>query len=113
MKTSEIAGPERDHYEQIAERLVREHMGVVATKMFGMPSLKADGKAFAGFSDGAMVFKLAGAAHTRALGLEGAHSFDPSGMGRPMKAWIVVPFAHKGEWASLADEALASVTSEA
>jgi hypothetical protein len=89
---------------------VREHMGVVATKMFGMPSLKADGKAFGGFSGRAMVFKLAGEAHARALGLAGAHVFDPSGMGRAMKAWVVVPFAHAGEWEALAERALASVT---
>ncbi len=113
MKTSETTGPERDRYDEITERLVREHMGVVATKMFGMPALKADGKAFGGFSAGAMVFKLADEAHARALALAGAHTFDPSGMGRPMKAWVVVPFAHVGAWGALAEQALTTVTGEA
>src|SRR5579859_3305383 len=41
--------------------------------MFGMPCLKINGKAFAGFYQGAMVFKLAGPAHGVALAITGAH----------------------------------------
>lgn len=72
--------------------------------MFGMPSLKQGGKAFAGYYKGAMVFKLGGAAHARALTLAGAHLFDPIG-GRPMKEWVVVPMEHAAEWSALARDA--------
>ena len=103
----------RERYDAIVERLAREQMGVVAAKMMGMPCVKADGKMFAGFSEEAMVFKLGGEAHARALGLAGAQVFDPSKMGRPMKAWVQVPSAHAGEWEELAERALAYVRGKA
>jgi hypothetical protein len=78
--------------------------------MFGMPCLKQGGKAYAGYSQGAMVFKLSGTAHARALGLAGAHLFDPMG-GRPMKEWVAVPAEHAAEWLALARDAQAYVTS--
>lgn len=73
--------------------------------MFGMPCLKANGKAFAGFFRGAMVFKLGAPAHGTALALAGAKLFDPMG-GRPMKEWVEVPAAHVGRWPDLAREAM-------
>jgi len=91
-------------YAAIGEALAER--GVVSSAMFGMPALKHDGKAFAGLFGDAMVFKLSGASHVEALALGGAELFDPSGMGRPMKAWVVVPPAHRKRWAGLADQAL-------
>lgn len=72
--------------------------------MFGMPCLKQNGKAFAGYYKGAMVFKLSGAAHTRALALAGAALFEPMS-GRPMKEWVVVPVEHGAQWLALARDA--------
>ena len=72
--------------------------------MFGMPCLKQSGKAFAGYYRGAMVFKLGGAPHARALTLTGAALFDPMG-GRPMKEWVVVPAEHAAQWLALARDA--------
>ena len=78
--------------------------------MMGMPAIKRGGKMIGGFSndEGAMVFKLPDEAERgRALGLKGAHLFDPSGGRRaPMKEWVVVPADHAGNWPSLADQAL-------
>jgi hypothetical protein len=74
--------------------------------MFGMPCLKNNGKAFAGFYQGAMVFKLGGPRHAEALALSGARLFDPSSRGRPMKEWIEVPGEHASRWLELAQEAL-------
>ena len=80
-----------------------------ASKMFGMPCLKSpEGKAFAGLYQDAMVFKLRGPEHARALALPGAHLFDPSGM-RPMKEWVVVPTDSASVWPALAEAALRSV----
>lgn len=76
-----------------------------ASKMFGMPCLKVNGKASAGFTDGSMVFKIGGATHAEALALPGAHLFDPMG-GRPMKEWVVVPLAHAARWLALAHDAM-------
>jgi hypothetical protein len=63
---------------------------------------------FAGRYGGeAMVFKLTDPdEHARALALEGAHLFDPGDNGRPFKEWVVVPYAHEGEWEPLAEIAL-------
>lgn len=78
-----------------------------SSKMFGMPCLKNElGKAFAGFTEGAMVFKLGAPEHAQALALSGAHVFEPGGMGRPMKEWVVVPADHAGRWLGLAQAAL-------
>ena len=94
-------------YEEIATGLAR--LGVKASAMFGMPTLKVDGKALAGLYGDAMTFKLSGDAHAEALALRGAHLFDPSGMGRPMKAWVVVPVTQAAEWERLAQLALAGI----
>jgi hypothetical protein len=90
-------------YDGIGEDLAA--MGVERSAMFGMPALKHSGKAFAGLFGDAMVFKLDGDAHAGALRLRGAELFDPSGMGRPMKAWVVVPRAHLKAWPTLAEAA--------
>jgi hypothetical protein len=74
-------------------------------KMFGMPCLKnSNGKAFAGYFEVAMVFKLGGSSHAEALALPGARLFDPMG-GRPMKEWVVVPVEHSSRWLAFARDA--------
>ena len=94
------------HYDDIAAGLAGA--GVTASSMFGMPTLKLNGKAIGGLWGDAMTFKLAPEALVDALRLDGAQQFDPSGMGRPMKAWVVVPLAQSGEWERLARLALAA-----
>jgi len=95
-------------YDEIAAVLHAE-AGVQASSMFGMPTLKRDGKALAGLYGKAMVFKLAGAGHAEAIALPGAALFDPSGMGRPMKAWVVIPAEHAAQWHHFAELALAAL----
>ena len=94
-------------WEALAQSLASK--GVVLSAMFGMPALKFEGKAFGGLFGDAVVFKLDGASHADALKVTGAMLFDPSGMGRPMKAWVVVPSAQSKRWAGLADAALESL----
>lgn len=95
----------RAQYEEVAAELV-ETSPTVAGKMFGMPCLKNNGKAFAGFYQDAMAFKLPDPWHTEALTLSGARLFDPSGRGRPMKEWVEVPVEHSSRWLELARAAL-------
>jgi hypothetical protein len=92
-------------FRTIGESLAAEDPLVGPGKTFGMPCLKTGKKVFAGLQGDAMVFKLGGAQHGRALTLDGAHLFDPMG-GRPMKEWVQVPIAHSDAWRSLAAEAL-------
>jgi hypothetical protein len=93
-------------YDEIAAGLAGA--GVSASSMFGMPTLKRNGKAIGGLWGDAMTFKLAPDAVAEALRLEGVQQFDPSGLGRPMKAWVVVPLAQSAEWERLAQLALAA-----
>ncbi len=92
-------------YDALVGELVNA-ADVKAGKMFGMPSLFHAGKSVAGLYGDDMVFKLGPVALERALALKGARLFDPSGMGRPMKAWAQVPATHARRWPSLARQAL-------
>jgi hypothetical protein len=96
-------------YDAVVAGLTRS-TPAVAGQMFGLPNLFIDRKAFAGLYGDAMVFKLDGAAHAKALALPGAQRFDPSGRGRPMKAWVQVPLRHAAKWPTLAREALRSLS---
>jgi len=83
----------RAMYDEVTAELMATSP-TTSGKMFGMPCLKNNGKAFAGYYQTAMVFKLTAPEHTEALALPGAQLFDPSGRGRPMKEWVEVPVEH-------------------
>jgi len=85
--------------------------GVTVGKMFGATSLMVGSKAVGCLHGDAVAFKLVrdSAAHAEALALPGAALFDPSGMGRPFKDWVVVPLASAAQWPGLADSALAAL----
>jgi hypothetical protein len=106
MERRVVSADTQRRYDEIAAAL--EGAGVRASRMFGMPTLKRNGKAIGGLWGDAMTFKLAPEALADALRIDGVESFDPSGMGRPMKAWVVVPLAQAGEWERLAQLALAA-----
>ena len=95
-----MSDPE-DEYTRVGQQIT----GAEQSQMFGKPCFKTGGKAFVAYFQEAMVFKLTGDAHTRALALEGAHLFDPSGKGRAMREWVQVPYAHKDLWPELASAA--------
>ncbi len=99
----------RASYDAVAAELVASSATTTGA-MFGMPCLKCEGKAFAGWYQDAMVFKLGAPKHAEALALPGAHLFDPSGRDRPMKEWVVVPSAHASRWLDLAQAALGYVS---
>jgi hypothetical protein len=104
-----MADEARRRYEDVVEELTATSPAT-SGKMFGMPTLKNGGKAFAGLTEDAMVFKLGMAERAEALGLAGARLFDPMG-GRPMKEWVVVPAAHASKWLELARAAMRYVSS--
>ncbi len=103
-----IGDASRIRYEEVKVELVAA-AGATPGQMMGMPTLYLAGKAFAGLWGDAMVFKLAGDEHAAALALPGAKLFDPSGIGRAMKAWVEVPLAEASEWPRLARLAAASL----
>jgi len=95
----------RTIYDEVTTELMATSP-TTSGKIFGMPCLKTGGKAFAGYYQSAMVFKLAVPEHTEALALPDAQLFDPSGRGRPMKEWVEVPVEHAARWLDFAWAAL-------
>ncbi|GAA1653287.1 hypothetical protein GCM10009733_058240 [Nonomuraea maheshkhaliensis] len=97
-----------EDFKQVGAELA--DLGVRISRMMGRPALKDQaGKVFASLQrDGAMVFRLVRETpeHAAALRLAGARLFDPSGQGREMKDWVVVPHASAGQWTDLAEAAL-------
>lgn len=57
-----------------------------------------------------LVFKLSGETHPKALSQKGAVLWDPSGKGRPMKAWVAIPAENLSNAKTLATEALTHVS---
>ena len=99
----------RKRYDELVDDLCARNDDVEPSQMMGMPCVKRGGKMIAGFAkgEGAMVFKLTDPeTHARALALEGAHLFDPSGKGQPFKEWVVVPEAHGEDWEAFSHDAL-------
>ena len=94
-------------FDEIADDILAVNGDVERTQMMGMPSLKRNGKLFAGLWKDSMAFKLPDeAAREQALSLDGAALFDPGGRGRPFKEWVAVPPAHVDRWRGLAEQAL-------
>lgn len=91
-------------YDAFVVRYLKRHDDVAEGSLFGMPCLKAGTKAFAGSFDGGLALKLGDGAE-KALTIDGSAPFDPSGKGRPMKGWVVVPASAKRRWTKLADDA--------
>ena len=96
----------KERYEELVDDLCARNDDVEPSQMMGMPCVKRSGRIVAGYTRGAMVFKLSDPdAHARALSLPGAHLFDPAGKGQPFKEWVVVPETQADEWGSLSQEA--------
>ena len=82
--------------------------GVELGKMFGSRSLMVGSKAIGCLAGDAVAFKLGRdtVGHAAAMALPGSALFDPSGMNRPFKDWVLVPLAFSEHWPALADAAL-------
>ena len=96
-------------YEKLVAMLLASD-GVTASQMFGKPCLKINGKAFVAQHLEVVVFKLTGAQHLKASGLNGAVLWDPSGKGRPMKEWVALPAGETKHFKALSGAALAYVS---
>jgi len=84
--------------EALYQNVASQIPDAISGKLFGKPCYKINGKAFCCFFQGEMVFKLDEESRVACLNLEGTHLFDPSGKGRPMKAWVQVPVEYHEHW---------------
>lgn len=102
-----------DTYEAVVQSLIDDDPRISRAKMFGMPTLKVGGKAFAGFFDDALIVKLGVERVQQLLKSKGARVADPSGRGRPMKEWVMIDepkSTAQEKWRTLAEEAKAFVS---
>ena len=103
-----MSRPQESRYLDIVDAITTWHPECRAGKVFSMPCVKRSGRVVFGLSRTGMVFKLTDPeVHARALAVDGAHLFDPSGRGRPFRQWVVVPPERADEWEPLAAEAVA------
>jgi hypothetical protein len=94
-----------EQYLAFADEFLRDHPDVESGSLFGMRCLKRGGKAFAGgFADG-LVVKLDEDSLEQATAIAGTAAFDPSGAGRPMRAWVVLGPELREHWAQFAEAA--------
>jgi hypothetical protein len=94
-------------YEDIVDATCDWHPHCRPSKLFGIPCVKRGGTFVFGLWRDGMLFKLTDPdTHARALGLAGAHLFDPSGRGEAFRQWVVVPPGRADEWEALAYEAV-------
>jgi len=96
-----------DVYRRIVDEL-RADPEVSETLMMGRPSLKRGKKLFGGYRDGELLVKVGRDRVDELVTAGRARPFDPSGAGRPMKDWALVP-EPEDDWLALADEARAFV----
>ena len=92
-------------YERLAKAL--EPLGIKASNMFGMPTLKLGKKPICGQWGEAINFRLVPGSepYKLALGLKGSAVFAPvmkNGRVMKMKNWVVVPFEHEAHFLDLA-----------
>jgi hypothetical protein len=78
--------------------------GVASTQMMGMPSVKLGSKLFCGLWQGELAVKVGRERVAELVSAGRAAPFDPSGRGRPMKDWALVP-EPVDDWLALAEEA--------
>jgi hypothetical protein len=83
--------------------------------MFGWECYKCGTRPFVFFdrnTDDAAAFKLSGEALAEAMALRGADIFNPGDQPKPMRNWVVVPYAHRERWAQWALLAFEGVLTE-
>lgn len=100
-----VSDAARERFDALVASLQDAGRDVERTQMFGMPSAKVvGGRTFMGLYGDDLAVKLGAAAHARAMEVDDAGPFDPSG-GRPMREWVSLPAASRDRWAEFAAEA--------
>jgi hypothetical protein len=95
-------------FEKLSAALLKID-GVSNSQMFGKTCLKVNGKAFIAQHKEWLVFKLTGPVHAKAMAIQGACLWDPSGKGRAMKEWVALPGSENKNFPAFAKAALAYV----
>lgn len=98
---------ENKTYTAVVNAMLADHR-VIESQMFGMPCVKIGGKMFAGLWKNQLVVKIGLPRVEALLMAKAGKQFDPSGLKRPMKEWIMVKAPTTSaakKWIELAEEA--------
>lgn len=99
-------------YDRFVARTLDRDPELKECSLFGMASLGCSvggkTKAFCGSFAGGLALRL-GEDADEALAIDGATPFDPSGKGRPMRGWVVLPATASRRWSRFAAKARAFV----
>lgn len=88
------------------ESIISQIENAELSQMFGKPCAKFNKKAFLGFYEDEMVFKIGKEAITNlSEKFTNYKNWDPSGKNRPMKDWVQMSNSSKSEWENLANQA--------
>ena len=94
-----------ENYLEIYQKIIDEIPEAKASKMFGVPCIKApNGKACSGFHGNFITVKLDKATERETLALDGVKVFTPM-ENRPMNGWLQVPIDYADRWNYLAKKA--------
>ncbi len=96
--------PENKTHTAVVNAMLADNR-VIESQMFGMPCVKIGGKMFAGLWKNQLVIKIGVPRVTELLKAKAGKQFDPSGMKRPLKEWIMIKASTAKEWIELAEEA--------
>lgn len=102
-----VASP---RFDAFAADVVLRHDDIDEGDLFGMPCLRVRGKAFAGWHDGGVVFKLPKGRYDEIAALPGTAPYEPQSKGRASGTWLLVPSPYRQRWRELADDAIAFVS---
>lgn len=98
-------GAER-RFRSIAERLIHENTAVALGKMMSSPGIQYQGKVFAFYYAGRMVFKLGRDFQPESLGIRQYSLLAPFKTKPPMIDWFEIPSTEQQRWEALARYAL-------
>ena len=93
---------EQIKFEEIANKLSKEHKNVEKGKMMSAPGIKYGNKFFAFYYNREMVFRLGKDAEPQKLGVKEFKLLNPFKTKAPLKNWFVVPYSESRKWRKLA-----------
>ena len=99
-------------FEEIADKLSKEHKNVAKGKMMSSPGVRYGNKFFAFYYNKEMVFRLGKDAEPEKLGVKEFKLLNPFKTKAPLKNWFQISYSENKNWQKLAIYALNVLSDE-
>lgn len=106
------AGDTEHHFRTISERLAHENSAISLGRMMSSPAIQYQGKVFAFYYAGKMVFKLGRDFQPELLEIHQYSVLAPFKTKPPMVDWFEIPATEKARWEELARHALQRISAD-